>query len=115
MAHKIFGGMAVGIVLVAGMAMSQAFAHDHEKMNGMMDRMDTNHDGMVSAAEHAAYAKSMFDKMDANHDGMVSKVEMDAGMKMMHEDHERDEHMMKDGKEESSDKTKDEMDEKKEK
>jgi len=40
--------------------------------------MDTNHDGMVSAAEHAAYAKAQFDAMDTNHDGQVSVAEMDA-------------------------------------
>ena len=106
MAMRMFAGMSVAVVLVAGMAMSNAFAHDHEKMMGMMDQMDTNHDGMISAAEHAAHAKMMFDKMDANHDGMISKDEMAAGMKMMHEEREarepRNEHM------------KDEMNEKKE-
>ena len=33
----------------------------------------------------------MIDKMDANHDGMVSKLEMDAGMKAMHDDRMHDE------------------------
>lgn len=40
--------------------------------------MDANHDGKVSAAEHAAGAKAMFEKMDANHDGMVTAAEMTA-------------------------------------
>ncbi len=40
--------------------------------------MDTNHDGVVSADEHAAGAKQMFAKMDADHDGNVTATEMDA-------------------------------------
>jgi Ca2+-binding EF-hand superfamily protein len=77
-------GLVAGAVLVVSMTATSVFAHD--KMMGKMDMMkmmDTNHDGMVSAAEHAAYAKMMFDKMDTNHDGMLSKTEMAAGMKMM--------------------------------
>src|SRR6185369_4533523 len=31
--------------------------------------IDTNADGVLSADEHAAGAKSMFDKMDTDHDG----------------------------------------------
>ncbi len=123
MAQKTFGGMAIGVVLIAGMATAGAFAHDHEKMGGMMDRMDTNHDGVISADEHAVFAKSMFDKMDADHDGKVTKAEMEAGMKAMHEEHEeRDEHhehMMKDDKhdahekKEAADEASEEMNEKK--
>jgi Ca2+-binding EF-hand superfamily protein len=41
-------------------------------------KMDTNKDGKVSAAEHAAGAKKMFDAMDANQDGKVTAAEMDA-------------------------------------
>jgi Ca2+-binding EF-hand superfamily protein len=40
--------------------------------------MDTNGDGKVSRAEHAAFAKQMFLKCDANHDGIVTAAEMDA-------------------------------------
>jgi len=40
--------------------------------------MDTNSDGMVSSAEHAAGAKTMFTQMDANSDGKVTAAEMDA-------------------------------------
>lgn len=99
---RMLGGMAAGVVLMAGMS-TTAFAQSkmmgsHDKMMGsdnMMSMMDTNHDGMVSADEHSAYGKTMFDKMDANHDGMVSKAEMDAGMKMMHDTHMKN-GMMKD-------------------
>lgn len=46
-----------------------------------MDMMDTNKDGMISGAEHAAAAQAKFVKADANKDGMVSAAEM----KAMHE------------------------------
>jgi Ca2+-binding EF-hand superfamily protein len=48
-------------------------AHD------MFRTMDTNHDGKVTATEHAAGAKAMFDKMDADHDGKITAAECDAG------------------------------------
>ena len=83
------------VAMVVGLAAASTFAHDkgmHDS-DDMMARMDTNHDGMVSKAEHDAYAQSMFDKMDANHDGMVSKAEMDAGMKAMHDEHGKDDKM----------------------
>lgn len=42
--------------------------------------MDTDHDGRISAAEHAAWAKSQFDQLDANHDGYVTPDELHAHM-----------------------------------
>jgi Ca2+-binding EF-hand superfamily protein len=46
---------------------------------------DTNADGVMSADEHAAGAKSMFDKMDTDHDGYLTKAEVKAGHeKFMH-------------------------------
>lgn len=87
----------VALAAVAGMAGSTAFAHG--KAMGaadMMGTIDTNHDGMISAAEHAAHAKAMFDKMDANHDGMVNRTEMDAGMKMMRDTMMHDDPMQHD-------------------
>jgi len=82
-------GSSVVVALVIGLAAASTFAHDKDAMGGkdMMAAMDSNHDGSVSASEHAAYAQQMFDKMDANHDGMLSKAEMQAGMKAMHGDH----------------------------
>jgi len=78
---RMLSGLVVALVI--GLAAASTFAHD--KGADMMAKMDTNHDGNVSTAEHAAFAQSMFDKMDANHDGMVSKAEMDAGMQSMHD------------------------------
>lgn len=40
--------------------------------------MDANKDGKVSAAEHAAGARSMFEQMDADRDGKVTAAEMSA-------------------------------------
>jgi len=40
--------------------------------------MDTDGDGAVSSAEHAAGAQKMFTAMDANKDGYVTAAEMDA-------------------------------------
>jgi len=40
--------------------------------------MDTNGDGMISRAEHAAGAKKMFTECDANKDGVVTAAEMEA-------------------------------------
>lgn len=95
--------IAAAAFLVSGLAATAAFAQDHAMaghaghggMMDMMQAMDSNHDGMISAAEHAAAAKAMFDKADGNHDGMVDKAEMQAAMKAMHEKHEAHERMDK--------------------
>jgi len=82
---------SVGLVVAGGVFGSQAvLAHDHDDKKGddMMMQADTNHDGMISAAEHAAYAQQMFDNADTNHDGMLSKGEMEAAHKKMHEEME---------------------------
>jgi Ca2+-binding EF-hand superfamily protein len=41
--------------------------------------VDSNGDGVLSAAEHVAGAKKMFDKMDTNKDGFLSRDELEAG------------------------------------
>ena len=43
-------------------------------------QMDSNGDGKISRAEHAAGAKQMFAQCDANRDGTVTAAEMDAAM-----------------------------------
>jgi Ca2+-binding EF-hand superfamily protein len=43
-------------------------------------KMDTNGDGKVTRAEHAAGAKQMFTECDVNKDGVVTAAEMDAAM-----------------------------------
>jgi Ca2+-binding EF-hand superfamily protein len=87
MKSRMLSGVVVAMVI--GLAAASTFAHDGKATTAgdMLSKLDTNHDGSISAAEHAAYAQTMFDKMDGNHDGMVSKAELDAGMKTMHDDH----------------------------
>jgi Ca2+-binding EF-hand superfamily protein len=75
----VLGGIAVSAGLFASLAMArgnQAAPTDKE-----FAMMDTNKDGKISAAEHAAGARSMFDKMDSNKDGKVTAAEMTAGHK----------------------------------
>ena len=48
-------------------------AHD------LFKKMDTNHDGKISAAEHTAAAQEMFNRMDSDHDGKVTAAEAEAG------------------------------------
>lgn len=45
--------------------------------------MDTNNDGELSAAEHAAGAKKMFSKMDSDHDGSLTAQEVREGERSM--------------------------------
>ena len=96
--HLVCG---VGLAVAGGFIASQAaFAHDDMKKgdgkmmmhDDMMTKMDTNHDGMISAAEHADHAKQMFDNADTNHDGMLSKDEVEAAHKKMRAEHEAMEH-----------------------
>ncbi len=55
--------------------------HGMHDMHGMRAMMDANHDGNITAAEHAAGAQAKFDRMDSNHDGYLSKAEVEAGHK----------------------------------
>jgi len=48
-------------------------AHD------LFKKMDTNHDGKISAAEHTAAAQEMFNRMDSDHDGKITAAETEAG------------------------------------
>ena len=43
-------------------------------------KMDTDGDGKITRAEHAAAAKLMFTECDANRDGSVTATEMDAAI-----------------------------------
>ena len=68
MLWSVVGGFALATGAYAGGDSGQA----EVKM------MDTDGDGSISAAEHAAGAKQMFQKMDADGDGIVTAKEMDA-------------------------------------
>ncbi len=68
------------VVLGAGaLVTSLAMAKDkHASVDKEFAMMDTDKDGKISAAEHAAGAKAMFEKMDSNKDGKVTADEMAA-------------------------------------
>lgn len=47
--------------------------------------IDTNGDGILTAAEHAAGTKAMFDRMDTDKDGFLSQAELAEGhARMLH-------------------------------
>jgi Ca2+-binding EF-hand superfamily protein len=68
------------LALVAGALLSM-HAMAGPGVDKEFSMMDADHDGKVSAAEHAAGAKSMYAKMDANGDGKVTAAEMTAAHK----------------------------------
>ena len=69
-ALRIRGGLVLGgLVLAAG-----AWANPSDDK---FKTMDADGDGMVTATEHAAGARTMFDRMDTNRDGNVTAAEMD--------------------------------------
>lgn len=82
--------MQSGRMQSGSMQNSSTMMHEHDKMmdhgmSKMFDAMDTDHDGYVSQAEHAAFMATMFRKADANGDGKLSKEEMRNAMEnMMH-------------------------------
>ena len=73
----MMSGLALATTAQANDAMKHGSAEAEVKM------MDTDHDGSISASEHAAGAKKMFDKMDADRDGIVTAQEMEAAHKDM--------------------------------
>ena len=40
------------------------------------DKIDSNHDGVISRAEYQAWIDGRFDRLDANHDGVVDAAEV---------------------------------------
>jgi hypothetical protein len=42
----------------------------------MFERLDANHDGVVSRDEYRAQVAERFDRLDANHDGFLDASEM---------------------------------------
>jgi hypothetical protein len=73
-----------------GLAATATLAGHHEGGEGhkgkkMMERVDTNADGVVSKAEFMAKHEEMFIKMDADANGELTKDEMKNGRKAMKE------------------------------
>jgi len=52
-----------------------------ESPDQLLQRLDTNHDGKISAAEFRAPEIAKFDKADINHDGIVTPAEAQAAGK----------------------------------
>lgn len=70
-----------GLVLstIAGARAQQV----QKPVDAQFNAMDSDRDGRLSPAEHAAGAKRMFDFMDANRDGEVTATEMDASQQKL--------------------------------
>ena len=75
-----------------GMGMGRVVTRDQAKMGAeaLFAHMDLTRDGKIDAADHAAHIGKQFDKLDTNHDGMISRDEFlsahplpGAGMKGM--------------------------------
>jgi Ca2+-binding EF-hand superfamily protein len=47
-----------------------------ERMDNLINRFDSNHDGRISRAEFVDGPTLLFDRADANHDGQLSKDEL---------------------------------------
>jgi Ca2+-binding EF-hand superfamily protein len=78
---RLFTRALLPMALCIGLALTPAaFAADprSDAVAAKIKAMDTNGDGLVSAAEYAAHAKAEFDAMDTNHNGLVTAAEMDA-------------------------------------
>lgn len=63
---------------------------DKHRMHGpghRMAMMDADHDGEITAAEHAAGGAAMFARMDTNQDGRLKGDELNHGMGGMHGAH----------------------------
>lgn len=82
-----------GVALSSGAALAMGDHHKGDYKGKMMERVDTNGDGMVSKSEYMAKNKMKFNKMDANGDGKLSKMEMKKAYKMK-KDHMGKKHNM---------------------
>jgi len=76
--------LAATLGLGATAAMADNHKDGHHK-GGMMQKVDTNGDGMVSKTEFMAKHEEMFAKMDANNDGNLTKEEMKSAREAMKE------------------------------
>ncbi|WDS34664.1 EF-hand domain-containing protein [Pseudoxanthomonas sp.] len=72
--------LAATIALICPVA-----AFGAESIQDRFQSMDTNHDGRVSAEEHAAAAQAMFKQLDVDLDGSISAEEMRLTRKAMDE------------------------------
>jgi Ca2+-binding EF-hand superfamily protein len=83
--HHMMKGMAKheGTRTMNDAAMDQGEMHRQMSSTDKIAKMDTNGDGVLSAAEHDAGAQAMFSEMDTDGNGSLSRQEMAAGHAMM--------------------------------
>ncbi len=72
---------SAGLALAADPASSDATqstraAKRAEFQQRMFDKIDTNHDGLISRAEYQAFVDARFDKLDTNGNGLVTADEI---------------------------------------
>lgn len=69
---KVIVLLSLGVLV-----MSPAYSAGGRDGSRLFDRMDSNGDGTITAAESQSQREAMFEKMDANDDGMISAEERD--------------------------------------
>ncbi|HET6545968.1 MAG TPA: hypothetical protein VFG55_04395 [Rhodanobacteraceae bacterium] len=83
--NRLFPLLATAILATPFAYAGHGGGHDYSKK---LQMMDSNHDGQISAAEHAAAASAMFEKMDLNKDGSTDATEMAAAHDQMRKEKE---------------------------
>lgn len=96
--YVLTAAMALALGMTSGVAMAEHHEGGDHK-GKMMERVDTDGDGMISKAEFMAKHEEKFAKMDANNDGQLSKEEMKEAREHMKEKWKE----MKDKREEMKD------------
>ncbi len=74
-------GAAVMLMSASAAMANDSTAHAQAKADYYFDKIDTNHDGVISKDEHDKFSSDMFSKADTNNDGVISKDEMVAAKK----------------------------------
>jgi Ca2+-binding EF-hand superfamily protein len=77
--HPQIMNLKNSLLFAGGLAVAALPAFANDDADDKFKLMDTNGDGKITRAEHAAGAHAMFGKMDANSDGVVTAEEMAAG------------------------------------
>ncbi|MEP9360747.1 ca2+ sensor protein [Sphingomonas sp. KR3-1] len=73
---KFLIAAALGATLIGAPAFAQAAP---QRGAAMLDRLDTNHDGVITKDEFNADVAARFAKLDTDKDGKVSQAEREAG------------------------------------
>lgn len=77
--HHVLKPLAVALAALLGLAVATSVAAaGTESAEAEILAMDKNGDGVLTAAEHGAGARTMFVTMDTDQNGRVTTAEMDA-------------------------------------